>query len=131
MEMEMDRPRLRRWLGALEKPQPLCPFCQELATPDGPRHDACMRMWAKLLRFAFPIERDHPDDCEHDRRLEPCPCDVVSREARVNVLAARFDRKEALWHEGDLCQMPDLDGLALEVTRLANGSIAEGEVLNG
>ncbi len=123
----MDRPRLRRWLSAIEHPHPLCPFCQELA--DGPDHAACVILWLRLLRFAFSFEQDGPDeDYEHEARPLPVPCSVVSREARVNVLAARYHRGESLWHPADLCQMPDLAGCALEVSRLANGAIAEGEV---
>jgi hypothetical protein len=127
----MDHPRLRRWLGAIEIPHPRCPFCNEPATPGGPRHDACVAVWQRLLRFAFPFELDDPEDCEHDRRPPSRPCAVVAREARVHVLAARFDAGEALWHPDDLCPIDDLDGLALGVRRLANGAIEEGEVQRG
>ncbi len=126
----MDRPRLRRWLGAIEQPHPLCPFCRELAAAGD--HAACLLLWQKLLALAFPLAQFGPDDdCEHDSRPQPCPCAVVSREARVNVLAARYHHGEALWHPEDLCRMPDLAGCALEVSRLANGAIAEGEVRCG
>jgi hypothetical protein len=125
----MDRPSLIRWLKALEKPHLYCPICNELTR--GPDHSACVRMWAKMLRLAYPFDGNAPEDYEHDRRPEPVPCNVLSREARVNVLAARFHNNEQLWHPRDLCQMDDLDGVAIEVTRTINGSISEGEVLCG
>jgi hypothetical protein len=128
MDTDTDRPRLRRWLGAIEKPSRFCPHCNELAS--GPDHSECVRQWARLLRFAYSVEDYGPDD-SFDERPPPLPCEVVSREARVNVLSARYDAGEALRHEDDLCGIPDLEGLALEVERLANGAIEEGEVQLG
>jgi hypothetical protein len=124
-----DIPRLRRWLAAIETPDPFCHFCLKPANePAG--HDRCVCRWAGYLRTAYPFEQFGPDD-DYEDRPAGLPCQVVTREARVNVLAGRYHRRESLWQGEDLCCMPDLDGLALEVSRLGNGTIEEGEVRCG
>jgi hypothetical protein len=124
----MDVLSLRRWLAALEDPALSCPFCQKLSA--GPGHAGCLTQWARLLSFAYPTWDCGPDR-DYGGRVPGPPCTVISREARVNVLALRYDRGEDLWNSLDLVQMSDLGGLALEVSRLANGAVAEGEVLCG
>jgi hypothetical protein len=131
MESVHDLPRLRRWLEAVENPQVYCPFCNELAVAGGPPHAACVKMWGQLLRLAFPRASDEPEDYEHDTRPLPVPCHVLSREARVNVLLARCDKGEDLFHPADSCRMPDVEGVAVEVFRLGNGSDQQGGIICG
>jgi hypothetical protein len=127
----MDVPLLQRWLEAVERPHPSCPFCKELAVKGGPAHAACVVLWGRLLRLAFPRHGHEPEDCEHDSRPLPLPCAVLSREARVHVLAARFDAGEDLWNRADLCRMPDVEGVAVEVFRLGNGADQQGGLTCG
>src|SRR5262249_51221168 len=126
---QVDLPRLRRWLEAVEDPRAYCPFCNELAVAGGPAHAACVLLWAQLLRSAFPRRGYAPED--YDGRPSPLPCSVLSREARVNVLAARAAAGEGLWHPDDLCRMPDVEGVAVEVFRLSNGADAQGGLICG
>jgi hypothetical protein len=125
----MDVPLLQRWLEAVEQPHPYCPFCNELAIARGPAHAACVQMWGRLLRLAFPQLGYAPED--YDGRPAPLPCSVLSREARVNVLAARAAAGEDLWHPADLCHLPDVEGVAVEVFRLGNGADAQGGLICG
>ena len=95
-----------------------------LARLEAPDHGLNLDEWAELQRSLCPDDYDDPP--EPDK-----PGLVLSREARIAVMAARVSRGEGLYHLRDLWRhQPADDGLrvGVEQRRAMYGADIDGSV---
>jgi hypothetical protein len=96
----------------------IAPACPHILKRD---HNFSLKKWAELLtRWKY---KDY-----HERPVPSAPAKVLSRQARVDVLAKRRKNGESLWHPGDL-QPDQVDQLGRRQTLTANGRPVQKELV--
>lgn len=107
--------------GDCDHPPTYTPPCEHVRAIDVSAFPLAFEEWADLLTASDP-----PAYCEPI--FAPAPSRVVTRQARIAVLADRFANAESLWHPRDGWRDPD--GPAAPQTRhLRNGRDDENETL--